>query len=269
MKFVAPKVYLLGYTTCHDEGLVQYLHETDQSEFLLDWDDAKARGISEGEALCSFYAKLCYASLTDKKNKNISKTRSIEANLKATFDSGHGSVFEHCYLNFVVTNCSRVFTHELVRHRAGTAFSQTSGRYVRGDEIAFIHDPILDSIKDDIHEVLEYIEFRYMMLVEKLELDKMKDFTAKKKMTSALRRILPNGQANEIGFSVNIRQLRHMVMLRTNRQAEFEIRNIFGQIYNIVKERFPLIFYGAQEEMVEGALEITGMTLQPYDRKAE
>lgn len=125
MNFVLPQTYLIGATAVDFKNLEQYLKDTDQLKFREDIGEAITQGLSDGEILCSFYAKLCYASLTTKKNKNISKIRSIEDNLKSIYDTGHGSVIEHCTLNFVTRNCSRVFTHELVRHRAGTAFSQT------------------------------------------------------------------------------------------------------------------------------------------------
>ena len=117
-------------------------------EFVEAINEAKKQGLNQGEILCSFYAKLCYASLTDKKNKNITKTRDIEANIINILDSGHGSVIEHCSLNFIVANCSRIYTHEQVRHRTGTAFSQTSGRYVRSDVLDVVIDPILEPAYD-------------------------------------------------------------------------------------------------------------------------
>ena len=51
--------------------------------------------------------------------------------------SGHGSVLEHVSFTFVLHNVCRVFTHELVRHRPGTAISQESLRFVRLDEMPF------------------------------------------------------------------------------------------------------------------------------------
>lgn len=293
MKFVEPKTHLVGYTTLDWEGIRTYLRETDQMEFydeLLGRNEETGTQVSEGEALCSFYAKLCYSSLTTKKNKNISKVRGIAANIKGTFDQGHGSVFEHCWLNFVTTSCSRVFTHELVRHRVGTAHSQTSGRYVRGNEIDFVFDPILEPVNHVIESTLGEIEEGYYKAEslmglngrealkhygifdpdryakEQLGIDDLDNIPMdrKKKITSALRRILPNGQSNEIGWSVNVRSLRHFLMVRSNRHAEWEIRKVADQVYRIVEEKFPLMLYGAKTEMVEGALEITGMKLQPY-----
>ncbi len=256
IKLVEPKTFLVGMTKIHQPGMEAYLHETDQSDFLFELGGAIAMdGISEAEALCSFYAKLCYASLVLGKNENVSKVRTIEKNLLATIESGHGSVFEHCVLNFVVTNCSRVFTHELVRHRVGTAFSQTSGRYVRTDNLTFVYDPILDKAKGRILALLQHIETEYNGIQMDLGMSEVKDFAVKKKMTSALRRTLPNGQANEIGFSVNLRSLRHTIQMRTSRHAEWEIRLVFNQIVEIVRKKHPAIFSDAMHEFVDGQME--------------
>lgn len=83
------------------------------------------------------------------------------------------SVFEHCYLNFTVANCSRVFTHELVRHRVGTSFSQTSGRYVRSEALNLVIDPILDPINVEIMDLQAVLEGWYEAAVEKMGLNKL------------------------------------------------------------------------------------------------
>lgn len=255
--FVLPKTYFLGYTTVDMEALMEYLRDTDQTEFLEDIAEAKDAGLDDGEILCSFYAKACYASLTDKKNKNISKTRSIYDNLVGILDSGHGSVLEHCNMNFMITNCSRVFTHELVRHRVGTAFSQTSGRYVRSDALNVVVDPVLEPAYDLCEEARLYLQDWYRRVQERLQMETLKDFSTKKKLTSAIRRFLPNGQANEIGVTLNIRSIRHTIEMRTSVHAEWEIRVIFNQIYQFVKRKYPALFVDAKEEMKEGLLEIT------------
>lgn len=257
LNFKTPKVYLLGYTHVNLNALTNYLQDTDQFEFIKEIESALTEGLDLGEILCSFYAKACYASLTNKKNKNITKTRAIHDNIVGILDSGHGSVLEHCSLNFMVTNCSRIFTHEMVRHRVGTAFSQTSGRYVRTDKLDVIIDPILTPAYDLVEEARDYLEKWYKRLENRLEIDKVKDFATKKKLTSAMRRMLPNGQSNEIGVSINLRALRHTIENRTSRHAEWEIREIFNQIYSIVKSKYKVMFIDGKEEMVDGLLEIT------------
>lgn len=245
MKYVEPKTFLIGVTGILS-GLKEYLEYSNNTEFLDTLNQAKLEGLSDGEILCSFYAKLCYKSLTLGKNQNVTKIRDIESNLMGCFDSGHGSVFEHCLLNFITTDCSRVFTHELVRHRVGTAYSQTSGRYVAIDNIDFIVDPLLIEDPECDNAIREHIiatENLAKLLRNKL-IKEGDPFDKKKKVTSAIRRIAPNGQANEIGFSLNIRTLRQTLVARTSVHAEWEIRKIFNQISDIVEEKWPLMLYG-------------------------
>jgi thymidylate synthase (FAD) len=104
---------------------------------------------------------------------------------------------------------------------------------------------------------LKIIEEQYKKIETKMDIDGVKDFSVKKKITSAMRRILPNGQANEIGFSVNLRSLRHTIVMRTSRHAEYEIRVIFNQIFNLVKDKYPAIFTDSVIEEVDGINEIT------------
>ena len=246
MKFVEPKTFLIGITGILD-GLHEYLEYSNNQEFSEYINQAKNEGLSDGEILCSFYAKLCYKSLTLGGNLNVKKIRDIESNIKGCFDTLHGSVFEHCFLNFITTDCSRIFTHEQVRHRVGSAYSQSSGRYIALDNINFIIDPILDSVKEDVKEIIEFIETKVKQMRVKLDVENQ-DFNTKKKLTSAIRRIAPNGQSNEIGFSLNIRSLRHILSLRCSPHAEWEINLIYSQIYDIIKEKYPLMLYKMEKK---------------------
>lgn len=215
------------------------------------------------------------------KNANVTKVREIRKNLEATYDAAHGSVFEHVGFNFILTDCSRVFTHELVRHRVGTAFSQTSGRYCRLDSIDLVWDPILDPVKDLFLECVAGIEETVYKAECKLGLrkpptdlsdhwvpDDSFNFDKRKKITSAIRRIAPNGQSNEIAFSLNIRALRHIIQLRTAPGAETEIRNVFGQIYHLIAARYPSIFYRAKTRIIDDNIQVYGMRTQPFEIEA-
>ena len=260
-KLVTPETYFVGATAANFDELRRYLEDTDQTEFWDAMGNAQVEGLSDGEILISYYAKLCYAALTTKKNENISRVRNIHDNLIGTIASGHGSVFEHCYLNFTVANCSRVLTHELVRHRVGTSFSQTSGRYVRSEALNLVIDPILAPINNAITDLQEVLEDWYAGAVDRMGLnDSLMPFDQKKKITSALRRLMPNGQANEIGFGVNLRSLRNLIVLRTSRHAESEIRLVFNQIANLVRAKYPTLFEDEKRIAIDGLYEITFST---------
>lgn len=129
---VKPQVFLIGYTGVDMEGMKAYLQATGQEQFLQELTRAELEGVSPAESLISFYAKLCYKSLVVGKNDNITRVRAVEKNIKGILASAHGSVLEHVQINFVVTNCSRVFTHELVRHRVGTAFCLAGDTVIYG-----------------------------------------------------------------------------------------------------------------------------------------
>ena len=178
-------------------------------------------------------------------------------------------MFEHVNFNFIAANCSRIFTHEQVRHRPGAAYSQNSGRYIRLDDIDMVFDPILNPIKELCEEKRRHDEEWYGRAVKAIGLESMKSFDQKKKVTSALRRFAPNGQANEIAITLNLRSIRHVVMMRTSRHAEWEMRKVYEQVYFLLKDRHKTMFHGAREEIVEGIVEVTGMSMQSYEKTAE
>lgn len=275
-----PKTFLIGVTQPLLSGLVDYLTYTEQKGFIDDlevWQDKDPHANCD-DPLClvSFYAKLCYKSLVLGKNTNVTRVRDIEDNLKSVFDSGHGSVYEHVWLNFVTTDCSRVFTHELVRHRVGTAFSQTSGRYVSIDNIEIVLPPDLrdqpvnfryDNGETKLMTAQELVEteaYHLAGICRQLRDNLIKpgdSFATKKQITSAIRRLAPNGQTNEIGWSCNVRSLRHMLEMRTSRHAEWEIRVVFNEVANLIQQKWPLMLYGGVATEVDGLAEWTKLKL--------
>ena len=146
---------------------------------------------------------------------------------------------------------SRVFTHELVRHRAGSAFSQTSGRYVRLRNIKFWIPDIIyqnDAAKQIFLQHIHRVEEDQAKLEEIFDIDNMTDFNQKKVLTSAFRRIAPNGQANNILWSTNHRALRNIIALRTSAGAEIEIQMIFRKLAVEMYEEFPNIYHDMEEK---------------------
>ena len=51
---------------------------------------------------------------------------------------GHESVLEHVNWTFIIAGVSRAFTHQIVRHRVGFAFSQLSQQYHDESEAEFV-----------------------------------------------------------------------------------------------------------------------------------
>lgn len=232
-----PKVLLLAYTTLHWEGVKKML-----KHFGVEDIAPYEKHESEAEALIELAGRMCYRSFEVGLQPNISKIRKDSKKYSNNIlVSKHGSVLEHPVLTFAFLNVSRVFTHELVRHRAGIAISQESLRFVRLTEISAWLPKILNPVEEEMVETIMFLEEQQKKMQKKFDWDNMR-FSEKKKVTSALRRALPIGLATNIIWSANARALRWIVEMRTSQHAEVEIREVFGRVGYICKQALPLTF---------------------------
>jgi thymidylate synthase (FAD) len=262
VKIVEPKVFLIGESQVNQEELDSFLAHINASQWNTD-------ASSDVEKLVEIYGRGCYESwASEGHNRNISRVRrGNETYLSNIIKSQHGSVLEHSWLNFMICDISRIFSHELIRHRVGTAYSQESLRYVRTEELSFWVPTDLEILSTVDHSIsisqaqncaqilvesVKYLENRIEEATELFDLDNLKNFDLKKRLTTIIRRIAPEGMGTQIGFSCNIRTLRHLLELRTSPHAEEEIRVVFGKIGKIVAEKFPNLFFDYDIEEVDG-----------------
>ncbi len=164
---------------------------------------------------------MCYRAWEPGLNPNVRRVRNDhEAYLQNILKQQHGSVLEHASFTFVLHNVSRVMTHEIVRHRPGTAVSQESLRFVRLDEIPFWfpdwarEDP---ELMKRATALLGQMEEFQLWMAEHFGLDdEGVPFHEKKEKTSFMRRFAPDGVATGIVWTANIRTLRHTIEARTD-----------------------------------------------------
>ncbi|HME65791.1 MAG TPA: FAD-dependent thymidylate synthase, partial [Streptosporangiaceae bacterium] len=136
MRSVEPEVFLVARPKVDYDAMAAYLREVG-GERWLERVDRDQLG-NDAQDLAEFAGKMCYRSWEPGLNPNVRKVRDDQdAYLQNILRQQHGSVLEHVSFTFVLHNVSRVFTHEVVRHRPGTAVSQESLRYVRLDELPF------------------------------------------------------------------------------------------------------------------------------------
>jgi thymidylate synthase ThyX len=137
-------------------------------------------------------------------------------------------------------------THELVRHRPGTAVSQESLRFVRLADIPFWFPEwaLADAeLMKRASGVLEQLEEFQLWMAGHFGLDEEGvDMGEKKHKTSFMRRFAPDGVATGIVWTANIRTLRHTIEARTDRGAEEEIRLVFGKIAELMRAEAPSLF---------------------------
>jgi len=245
MKSVQPEVFLVARPQLDYEQIAAYLREVGGQSWLQRLDRGELD--SDAENLAEFAGKICYRAWEPGLNPNVRRVRTDHQKyLENILSSAHGSVLEHASFSFVLHNVSRVCTHELVRHRPGTAVSQESLRFVRLADIPFWFpewaraDAELMKRSTALLEQME--EFQRWMAGHFGLDDEGVPFGEKKHKTSFMRRFAPDGVATGLLWTANIRTLRHTIEARTDQGAEEEIRLVFGKIGEIMRAEAPALF---------------------------
>lgn len=244
MRATTPRVFLVARPSLNVEGMRGYLEDVG-GESWLDRRLAEAEDApNPGELIVEFGGRLCYRSWEPGLNPNVRRVRTHQGEyFENLLRSAHGSVLEHASYSFAFRDVSRVFTHELVRHRAGSAFSQESLRYVRLTDIGFRLPPALEPVREQVVSLVEQLEEFQLSAADELGLDdEGLPFHVKKEVTSALRRLAPIGLSTDILWTANVRTLRHVIEMRTAEGAEEELRLVFGQVAELVAAEVPNLF---------------------------
>ena len=244
MRETKPAVYLIARPSIDVDAIRAYLEEVGGSSWL-DRRLAEGEGtINDAQALIEFSGRLCYRSWEPGLNPNVTRIRTDQHEyLGNLLSSLHGSVRQHANNTFGFPNVSGVFTHELVRHRAGSAFSQESLRYVRLTDIGFRVPAALDPVREQVLSIVEQLEEFQLSAAAALGLDdEGVPFAVKKEVTSALRRLAPIGLSTEIVWSANLRTLRHVIEMRTSPGAEEELRLVFDEVARMMQSEAPGLF---------------------------
>jgi thymidylate synthase (FAD) len=244
MHETTPQVFLIARPSIDVEGMRGYLADVGGESWLdrrVEESDGAPNG---GELIVEFGGRACYRSWEPGLNPNVTKVRTDPREYFANIlRSAHGSVLEHANYSLALRNVSRVFTHELVRHRAGSAFSQESLRYVRLSDIGFRVPPALEPVRKQVLAIVEQLEEFQVSAASELGIDdEGVPFHVKKEVTSALRRLAPIGLSTDIVWTANVRTLRHVIEMRTAPGAEEELRLVFDTIARVMQAEAPGLF---------------------------
>jgi len=245
-----PRVYLVGKTQMDQDVVDQFLDDE-----ATTW---QTDGDSGSELLSELAGRVCYMSFGERQGR-----RSNHDYLANIISMAHGSVLEHAVWNFLVTGVSRSFTHELIRHRAGWAYSQLSQRYVDEAEAAYV-EPAIIAADPDLHAVwlhaIQTSHRAYQDLASGLSAKIARDFSdlalrdKRKKAREAARSVLPNATETKIVMSANGRALRHFVEYRGAADAEPEIRSVALRVLRIMQVEAPSLFRDyAVHELPDGS----------------
>lgn len=213
-------------------------------------------------------ARICYKS--EDKIGPGSDIAIIEKILTVKNGIKHESVLEHGVISVIMT-FDRGVSHEAVRHRVA-AFSQESTRYCNyskqkyGNEISVIEPFFFDPDEDRQEVVLPFLNFTDGII--ELGIDKTFHSPAYalnsfdiwfisclwsewayttltqtfKRSAQEARSVLPNSLKTEMELTANVREWRHILTLRTGRDAHPQIRQVMVPLGWALAKRWPILF---------------------------
>ena len=150
---------------------------------------------------------------------------------------GHESVIEHEKISVKIT-CDRGVTHEIVRHRLAS-YSQESTRYCNyakeqfGKEITVIKPCFWEEDSKEFavwKAAMEETEQRYFQLIELGA------------TPQEARSVLPNSLKTEIVVTMDLREWRHFLRLRTSEASHPQMREVANMLLEAFQEKVPVIF---------------------------
>ena len=260
-----PGVVVLAKPQTNVAGLAGFLEGFDSELTFRGYVDDPTP-LPDSSQLCKISGQVCYASFGERRTTN----ENAAAYFERLTSAGHGSVLEHASYNFLLYGISRSVTHELVRHRAGTAFSQISQRYVSGAVLRFV-ERLEYQEDEELHRAFEEradraaAEYGAMaeLLLERQEggarmLTADYKTDARKKVQQTARSLLPNETEAPMVFTGNVRALRHIIEMRADAHAESEIRNLALRLFLCLRTVDPILF-GDYElgELPDGTYTVT------------
>jgi thymidylate synthase (FAD) len=178
------------------------------------------------EKLIESAGRTCYLSF-GKQGRGTEK-----AFIRMLIKKGHLSVLEHAHATFRISGVSRAFTHQFVRHRL-CSYSQQSQRYVDESNFNYVEP---ESVRNNSKAHSVFTEFMGNAKKAYSELQKLgiKNEDA--------RFVLPNAVETQIVVTANLREWRHIIELRGEPGAQWEIRRAAIEILKILKKHAPTVF---------------------------
>jgi thymidylate synthase (FAD) len=270
-----PTVYLIGQPACAGVSLRRALEECDTPAAAF-----KPQG-TDAETLVEFAGRNCYWSFENP------RPGGTQAHIENLIRSEHGSVLEHANFTLFFASVPRSLTHEFVRHRAGMAFSELSQRYVDAETLGvcvppdlrnevraaddflrcqdddwqaslytaheYTADPVvvagINWLRSQHHARRVYYETRtYLRRRDKDGPGDQGGTRGRKRRRGAARSALPEATETRIVATGNARAWRHIVVKRTQPDAEEAIREAFRVAARRLAAAAPLLFADLAEQ---------------------
>ena len=194
--------------------------------------------------LCEYAGRTCY----DSQNKITND--SYERFLKSIIKRGHTSVLEHGKVTLEIIT-SRDVLAEITRHRIAS-FSVQSQRYVNADSpdgVCFIQPDFYVPVGGDKIDAKTWCASReWEAQVRSAEASYRELRNEYGSTPEDARKVLPNSTATKIVMTVNLRELMHIIELRTSPRAYPEMRTMMQRVIEALETVLPPIWTWGKEE---------------------
>lgn len=160
---------------------------------------------------------------------SLKTTEQLIAFTKKLISLGHTSVLEHIAFTFSIEDVSRVTETQILRHRLAS-YTVQSGRY---SELS-----LNVKLPPSIEEANQYNPRISQNLVNlQLILDKVIGSLQDAEIPNEdIRYLLPQGSFTSMYITMNLRELRHFINLRSCEAAQWEIRSIARTLYKLIED---------------------------------
>ena len=159
--------------------------------------------------------------------------------VKVLIKSGHEAMIEHYSLTMKII-CDRGVTHEIVRHRL-FSYAQESTRYCNytndkfGKEITVIYPCFLEGKEGSFmwnnwYNAMIQTESSYLSMIDNGA------------TPQEARSVLPNSLKTEVFQTMNLREWRHFLKLRTSKKAHPQMRELVIPLLREFQSEFPTFF---------------------------
>lgn len=198
---------------------------------------------SDAELLVEAAGRVCYMSFGERQFRK--RNDDYIANI---VKQGHESVLEHANFTLLADGLSRALSHQLVRHRAGFAYSRLSQQYHDDSETVFVEPAGLSAHPDakrQWHAATASALKAYRALLA--EANGLGEGTLDQKervrlLRSVARSVLPNATATSLMVTGNARAWRHLLAVRGDIAGDLEMRSYCVQVLHVLAETAPALF---------------------------
>ena len=185
--------------------------------------------------------RVCY------KSENKINSESAEDFIRNIIKRGHESVLEHVSISVRVI-CPRIISQQIQRHRLAS-YSQESQRFVNysndkfGNELTFIKPSWFKSSLEELNKGRpSHLDEGYWIDCMLRTESEYLSFIDRGWKPQQARSVLPNYIKTEFVMTMNLREWRYFLKLRTKKDVDPQLLEITIPLLQEFKENIPVIF---------------------------